>query len=56
MSAINLAPNRPYAFNNLGHAYLGLGQHPSAISAFSKAIELKSSFVYAYIGRAKAYS
>ena len=54
--AIRLAPKRPYAFANLGRALLGLGNNQDAISAFTTAVELKSNFVSAYLGRAKAYS
>jgi peptidoglycan hydrolase-like protein with peptidoglycan-binding domain len=55
--AIRLAPKRrPYAFNNLGRALLGLGNNQDAISAFTTAIELKSHLASAYFGRAKAYS
>lgn len=54
-AAITAAPERPYAYNNLGRALLGLGDFPNAIAAFSNSIERKSNFVYAYLGRAKAY-
>jgi tetratricopeptide (TPR) repeat protein len=53
--AITAAPERPYAYNNLGRALLGLGDFPNAIAAFSNSIERKSNLAYAYLGRAKAY-
>ena len=55
-AASQQAPRRPYAYNNLGRSFLGLGDVPHAITAFTKSIELKSDFVHAYLGRAKAYA
>jgi len=54
-AAIAAAPERPYAYNNLGWALLGLGDLPAAIAAFSNSIERKSNFLPPYLGRAKAY-
>jgi uncharacterized protein len=54
-AAITTAPQRPYAYNNLGWALLGMGDFPNATAAFSNSIQRKSNFIYAYLGRAKAY-
>ena len=54
-AAIALNRRHSYAFNNLGTSFLGLRDTTNAIAAFTKSIELKSSFVYPRLGRAKAY-
>jgi len=53
--AIALNPQYSYAHDNLGEAFLGVGDIPNSIAAFTKAIELKPTFIYSRFGRAKAY-
>src|ERR1700722_2731539 len=54
-AAISLAPRHPYAYNNLGYAFLGLQDFTNAINAYTKSIELKPNFIFSHLGRAKAY-
>jgi tetratricopeptide (TPR) repeat protein len=54
-ASIALNPQYFYAHNNLGMSWLGMGNIPNAITAFTKAIELKPDFIYSRLGRAKAY-
>jgi tetratricopeptide (TPR) repeat protein len=53
-AAISIRPTYSFAYNNLGAAYIGLGEHDAAIQVLSKAIELKSNFVWSWANRAKA--
>ena len=53
-AALALKPKYFYAFNNMGTSLLGLKDIPDAIAAFSKAIDLKSNFIFPYIGRGHA--
>lgn len=55
-ASIVTAPRYSYAYNNLGTSLLGLVDLPNAINAFTKCIELKPTFIYAYLGRAKAFA
>ena len=55
-ASIALQPRYPYAYQNLGVALVGLGGTTNAIAAFTKAIELKPSFLYPYLDRAKAFN
>src|SRR5882757_319439 len=45
-ASIAIRPNYPYSYNNLGTAYLGIGDFPNAIIVLSRAIELKPNFVF----------
>jgi tetratricopeptide (TPR) repeat protein len=54
-AAIALDSQYFHAHDNLGEALLGLGEFRNAIAAFTKAIELKPTFIYSRLGRAKAY-
>jgi Putative peptidoglycan binding domain/Tetratricopeptide repeat len=54
-AAIKLNSNHPYAFNNLAAALDGLGDPERSISAYSRAIALKPSFIYSYLGRAHIF-
>ena len=54
-ASIARAPRYSYAYNNLGTSLLGLGDTAKAIDAFTTSIELKPTFIYSYLGRAKAY-
>jgi tetratricopeptide (TPR) repeat protein len=51
---IDIVPNMPEAYVNLGYAYLGLELYPTAKSAFEKAIDLRVSQANAYYGLASA--
>lgn len=53
-AAIVIRPTYSFAYNNLGAAYIGLGEYNAAIQALTKAIELKSNFVWSWANRAKA--
>ena len=52
---LEIVPNMPEAYVNIGFAYLELGQNDTAISAFDKALELRSDQVNAYYGLASAW-
>jgi tetratricopeptide (TPR) repeat protein len=52
--AIDLKPRFSYAWNHLGEIYLRLGDHTNAINALTKAIELKTNFVWSRVNRAEA--
>jgi len=52
---INIQPDMPEVFVNLGYAYLGLKDFPMAQKAFSKAIDLKPDQSNAYYGLAIAF-
>jgi tetratricopeptide (TPR) repeat protein len=54
-AAIALNPRYSYAHNNLGRSWLGMGNIPNSIGAFTKAIELKPDFIFSRFGRAQAY-
>ena len=54
--SIRLRPQYSYAYNNLGTAYLGIGDYKNALIAFNKAIELKSDFYWSRLNRAKTFS
>jgi tetratricopeptide (TPR) repeat protein len=54
-ASIAIKPKSFYAYNNMGTALLGLKDIPSALAAFSKAIELKPNFMFPYLGRGKAF-
>jgi peptidoglycan hydrolase-like protein with peptidoglycan-binding domain len=54
-ASIAKAPRYSYAYNNLGTSLVGLGDTAKAIDAFTTSIELKPTFIYSYLGRAKAY-
>jgi uncharacterized protein (TIGR03032 family) len=49
--AIELQPDSAEAFNSLGFAYAGLGQHGAALEAFERAIELDNKFALAQMNR-----
>src|SRR5262245_18164199 len=53
-ASIRLRPRNFYAFNNLGTAYVGVGNYKDALSAFDTAIELKPDFYWSRFNRAKA--
>ena len=46
----------PILYNNLGTAYLGIGDFANAIIVLSKAIDLKPKFLWSRLNRAKAYA
>ncbi len=48
--AIEIAPDFPDAYNNLGSAYGMNGHHTAAYEAFSKALELRSDYPQALRG------
>lgn len=54
-ASIALNPRYSYAYTNLGTSLMGLGDASNAIAAFTKAIELKSDFIWSYVGRGKAF-
>ena len=53
-ASIRLRPRNFYAYNNLGTAYVGVGNYKDALSAFDTAIELKPDFYWSRFNRAKA--
>ena len=53
-ASIRLRPRNFYANNNLGTAYVGVGNYKDALSAFDTAIELKPDFYWSRFNRAKA--
>ena len=55
-ASIAIKPKYFYVHTTIwGTALLGLKDIPTAIATFSKAIELKPTFVFPYIGRGKAF-
>jgi len=54
-ASIAIRPNYPYSYNNLGTAYLGIGDFANAVVVLSKAIDLKPNFVWSRLNRARAY-
>ncbi len=54
-ASITLNPRYFYAYNNLGQSLLGLNDIPNAIKAFTKAIDIKPTFIYPRWSRGKAY-
>jgi tetratricopeptide (TPR) repeat protein len=54
-AAIALSPRHAYAFNNLANSLIGLGDVRGAIDAYTRSIDLKPTFIYSYLGRAKVY-
>jgi tetratricopeptide (TPR) repeat protein len=55
-ASIRIRPRYPYAYNNLGTAYAGLGNYQDAIAAFNAALELKPDFFWPRYNRAKAFA
>jgi tetratricopeptide (TPR) repeat protein len=55
-ASIRLRPKYSYAYNNLGAAYLGIGDYRSALGALNAAIELKPDYYWSRVNRAKALS
>jgi S1-C subfamily serine protease len=53
-AAIAIRPSYFYAYNNLGAAYLGLGDYRNALTALDRAIQLKPTFLWPYLNHAKA--
>jgi len=53
-ASIRLRPRNFYAYNNLGTAYVGVGNYKDGLSAFDTAIELKPDFYWSRFNRAKA--
>jgi tetratricopeptide (TPR) repeat protein len=54
-ASIAIRPDYSYSYNNLGTAYLGIGDFANAIIVLSKAIDLKPNFLWSRLNRAKAY-
>jgi len=52
---IQIQPDMPEVYVNMGYAYLGLKNFPSAQGAFSKAIDLKPDQANAYYGLAISF-
>jgi tetratricopeptide (TPR) repeat protein len=55
-ASIRLRPKYSYAYNNLGAAYLGIGDYKGALDALNAAIELKPDYYWSRVNRAKALS
>ena len=55
-ASIRIRPRYPYAYNNLGTAYAGVGNYQDAIAAFNAALELKPDFFWSRYNRAKAFA
>ncbi len=56
IKAVRLQPDHRHAWNNLGYAYLELGQHEAAIEAFLKQISINPYDEYSYNNLGRAYS
>jgi tetratricopeptide (TPR) repeat protein len=54
-ASIAIRPTYSYAYNNLGTAYLGKGDYVNALVALNKAVELKSTFLFSRLNRARAF-
>jgi tetratricopeptide (TPR) repeat protein len=55
-ASIAIRPTYSYAYNNLGTAYLGTKDYASALAALDKAVELKPTFVFSRLNRARAFA
>jgi tetratricopeptide (TPR) repeat protein len=55
-ASIRIRPKYSYAYNNLGAAYLGMGDFTEAITALNKAIELKPNYFWSRLSRGRAYA
>ena len=44
--AVELVPDNPRAYNNLGLVYRGLGKLDESIAAFKKSLDLEPSFIH----------
>jgi clan AA aspartic protease (TIGR02281 family) len=53
-ASIRIRPRYSYAYNNLGTAYVGLGDYRNAVAAFNTSIELKPDFYWSRFNRAGA--
>jgi tetratricopeptide (TPR) repeat protein len=53
-ASIRIRPRYSYVYNNLGTAYVGLGDYRNAVAAFNTSIELKPDFYWSRFNRAKA--
>lgn len=54
-SVLEMAPNMPEAYVNMGYAFLGLEEYGPARGAFEKALSIKLDQVNAYYGLAIAF-
>jgi tetratricopeptide (TPR) repeat protein len=52
---VRLDPDEPNAHDSLAHAYLSTGQPEKALQHYARALEINSSFVNPFRGRAYAY-
>ncbi len=52
---LQIEPNHPEIWNNLGNVYRRLGQIAKSIEAYQKAIELDSSYAPAYFNLASTF-
>jgi tetratricopeptide (TPR) repeat protein len=53
--SISIRPNYSFAYNNLGTAYLGIGDAANALAALNSAVELKPKFFWSRLNRGKAF-
>jgi len=56
LHAIDLNPNQPETYNNLGALYMDLNRNADAIAYFSQAIDKNPSYFRALVNRGTAYS
>lgn len=56
LRSLEVNPNQPETYNNLGALYMELGQNGEAISYFSQALALQPNYFRALLNRATAYS
>jgi hypothetical protein len=54
LRSIQLRPNYPYSYNNLGSLYLILEKYVDAVGVLDKSVSLKPNFFYSRLNRAKA--
>jgi tetratricopeptide (TPR) repeat protein len=54
-SVLQMAPNMPEAYVNMGYAFIGTKEYGPARNAFEKAIDIKVDQVNAYYGLAMAF-
>jgi hypothetical protein len=53
-ASIRIRPRYSYVYNNLGTAYVGLGNYEEAIKAFNTVVDLKPDFYWSRVKRAEA--
>jgi tetratricopeptide (TPR) repeat protein len=55
VATVNVSPNDPHSWNNMGDVYSRRGEHEKSILAFTRAIELKPNYAAAYFNIGQTY-